>query len=117
MISRKGRESVIFQHCGDFEPGKVIGMCLAVPMKIESLTETGLATAELEGIRYDVNCALIEDARVGDYVIVHAGFAIEKLDETEANARLRLFEELCSIEPDITRTGDTVAQKENEEIP
>ncbi len=67
-------------------------MCLAVPMKIEVLGEDGVATAELDGARYDVNCALIENARVGDYIIVHAGFAIEKLDEAEARARIELFE-------------------------
>ncbi len=69
-------------------------MCLAVPMRIDALTESGTAVADLDGSRYDVNCSLIENARVGDYVIVHAGFAIEKLDETEANTRLKLFEEL-----------------------
>ncbi len=69
-------------------------MCLAVPMKIESLKPPGMAVANLDGILYDVNCTLVEDARAGDYVIVHAGFAIEKLDESEAEERLKLFEEL-----------------------
>jgi hydrogenase expression/formation protein HypC len=65
-------------------------MCLAVPMQ---LTEVHDATgvAELEGARYDVNLSLVEAPQVGDYVIVHAGFAIEKLDVEEANARLQLF--------------------------
>ena len=75
-------------------------------MKIEALTDAGLATAVLDGSRYDVNCTLIEDARVGDYVIVHAGFAIEKLDETEADARLRLFESLSAARQKAVQTGD-----------
>ena len=67
-------------------------MCLAVPMQLTEVRDaTGVA--ELDGARYDVNLSLVESPQVGDYVIVHAGFAIEKLDVAEAEARLQLFAE------------------------
>ena len=72
-------------------------MCLAVPMRIVELKEGGTGVCELESIRYDVDLSLIEKARVDEFVIVHAGFAIEKLDLQEANARLQLFEDLAEI--------------------
>ena len=66
-------------------------MCLAVPMQLTEVRDGAGGVAELEGARYDVNLSLVEAPQVGDYVIVHAGFAIEKLDVEEANARLQLF--------------------------
>ena len=70
-------------------------MCLAVPMKILKIDNTGKGVTELEGTRYDVDLTLVPDCAVGDYVIVHAGFAIEQLDLEEADARLKLFEEMA----------------------
>ncbi len=67
-------------------------MCLAVPMKLIDIKNDGFATAEAGGPLQEVNISLIEDPRPGDYVIVHAGFAIEKLDDKEAMARLALFD-------------------------
>lgn len=72
-------------------------MCLAVPMKIIELKENGAGVCELENIRYDVDLSLIETTQLDDYVIVHAGFAIEKLDVEEANQRLKLFEDLAEL--------------------
>ncbi len=66
-------------------------MCLAIPMKLIELNDLGGGTAQLEGARYEVNLSLVEGAEVGDYLIVHAGFAIETLDQEEADARLELF--------------------------
>jgi hydrogenase expression/formation protein HypC len=61
-------------------------------MKLTEVREDASAgVAEAEGARYDVNLSLLENPQVGDYVIVHAGFAIERLDVDEANARLELF--------------------------
>ncbi len=65
-------------------------MCLAVPMRLESV-EGLSAVAEFGGVRQDVNLAILPDARPGEYVIVHAGFAIERLDEEEAEKTLELF--------------------------
>ena len=72
-------------------------MCLAVPMKIAQIRDGGLAVADLEGSQTDVDLALVSDIAVGDYVIVHAGYAIEKLDEAEARERLALFAELAAM--------------------
>jgi len=72
-------------------------MCLAVPMKIIQVSGDGWGTVDLDGARYDVNLSLVEEPRVGEYVIVHAGFAIEKLDDAEADARLALFEDMARI--------------------
>lgn len=70
-------------------------MCLAVPMKVIELKENGTGVCELENIRYDVDLSLIEATKLDDFVIVHAGFAIEKLDVAEANERLKLFIDLA----------------------
>ena len=70
-------------------------MCLAVPMRLIEVDDFGGGSAELDGARYAVNLSLIDDPSVGDYVIVHAGFAIERFDEQEAEARLELFREMA----------------------
>lgn len=72
-------------------------MCLAVPMKIIE-TDGSVATLEVDGITTSANVSLIENAAPGDYVIIHAGFAIEKLDEREADIRIGLFSELAALE-------------------
>lgn len=68
-------------------------MCLAVPMKLVELDDAGGGVADLDGTRYDVDLTLIEEPRLGDFLIVHAGYAIERLDREEAEARLELFDE------------------------
>jgi len=70
-------------------------MCLAVPMKIREIRGDGTAVAELDGIPSDVNLSLVPDARVGTYVVVHAGFAIERMNEHEADAILQVFKEIA----------------------
>ena len=72
-------------------------MCLAVPMKIKEIKEDGSGVVVADNATYIVNLSLIKEPEVGDYVIVHAGFAIEKLDETEANTRIELFRELAEV--------------------
>ena len=74
-------------------------MCLAVPMKVVEVRPDGSGVADLDGARHEVNLSLVNDPRLGEYVIVHAGFAIEKLDEAEANERLALFDELARQAP------------------
>ena len=67
-------------------------MCLAIPSKITKI-ENNMATIDVEGIEREASLLLLEDARVGDYVIVHAGFAIQKLDEAAAQETLNLLRE------------------------
>jgi len=52
------------------------------------------ALVETEGVKYRASVELLSDVRVGDYVIIHAGFAIQKLDEKEARETLSIFEEM-----------------------
>ncbi|MDH4100789.1 MAG: HypC/HybG/HupF family hydrogenase formation chaperone [Nitrospirota bacterium] len=68
-------------------------MCLGIPGKIVQITDM-TATVDVAGTRKDANLMLIDDVRVGDYVIVHAGFAIQKVNEAEAAETLRLVDEL-----------------------
>ena len=68
-------------------------MCLAVPMKVIEV-EGNEGVVELSGVKRRVNFGLLEDVRVGEYVIVHAGFAIQKVEEKEAEITLSLLREL-----------------------
>lgn len=67
-------------------------MCLAIPSRITKI-ENNMATIDVEGVQREASLLLLEDARVGDYVIVHAGFAIQKLDEAAARETLDLLRE------------------------
>ena len=67
-------------------------MCLAIPSRITKI-ENNMATIDVEGVQRQASLLLLEDARVGDYVIVHAGFAIQKLDEAAAQETLELLRE------------------------
>jgi hydrogenase expression/formation protein HypC len=65
-------------------------------MKIVEVRPDRMGVAELEGSRQEVNLSLVPDAVVGSYVIVHAGFAIERMNEHEANTILAVFEEMAA---------------------
>jgi len=67
-------------------------MCLAIPSKITKI-ENNMATIDVAGVQRKASLLLLEDAQVGDYVIVHAGFAIHKLDEAAAQETLDLLRE------------------------
>ena len=67
-------------------------MCLAIPSKITHI-ENEMATIDVDGVKREASLLLLEDAQVGDWVIVHAGFAIQKLDEEGALETLRLLKE------------------------
>ncbi|HUX07973.1 MAG TPA: HypC/HybG/HupF family hydrogenase formation chaperone [Acidobacteriota bacterium] len=73
-------------------------MCLALPMKLTSL-EGQSGVAEQDGVMINVNTTLLPEAKIGDYVIVHAGFAIQLLDEEEARKSIELFREIAEQEP------------------
>jgi len=72
-------------------------VCLAVPTKIKQI-DGDMAEVELGGVSMTVSLAMTPTAQVGDYVVVHAGYAISILDEEEALETLRLFEELGEAE-------------------
>ncbi len=70
-------------------------MCLAVPMRIIEI-DGSRAKAEVGGVLYQANLDFLSDVKVGDYIIVHAGFAIEKLDETVALENLAAWQEVAN---------------------
>lgn len=83
-------------------------MCLAVPGKILSIDEQGeprMAKVDFGGVAKDVCLAYLPDAGVGDYTIVHVGFAIQKLDEESALETLALFQDLGLLEEEIGAAG------------
>ena len=73
-------------------------MCLAVPMKVTEI-EGPIAQVEQGGVRRQARVDLVEGIEVGDYVIIHAGVAIDRLDPEEAEETLRLFAEMLGDEP------------------
>lgn len=68
-------------------------MCLAVPVRVVELQAGDMAVVDLGGIRKEVSLALVDDVAVGDYVILHVGYALSKLDPAEAERTLALFAE------------------------
>ena len=72
-------------------------MCLATPMQITQIDAGERGVCERAGARVTVDLSLIQNPRVGDYVIVHTGFAIERLDLEAAKEQLALFEELADL--------------------
>ncbi len=71
-------------------------MCLSIPAKIEQI-EGETAQVSLGGTKVEANLQLLDDVQVGDYVLVHSGFAIQKLSEEEAQETLEMFKELENI--------------------
>ena len=71
-------------------------MCLAVPVRVVELLGDQWVEVEVGGVRSRVSTAIVEGVAAGDYVIVHAGFAIARLDVEEAEKTLALFDELAA---------------------
>jgi hydrogenase expression/formation protein HypC len=71
-------------------------MCLAIPSKITKI-ENSMAVIDVDGVRRECSLLLVEDAQVGDYVIVHAGFAISRIDEVAALETLALLKEAAAL--------------------
>lgn len=71
-------------------------MCLAIPAEVTELLPDEMAVASIDGVSKEVSVALIEDLAVGDYVIIHVGYALTKIDPDEARRTLELMRELSS---------------------
>ena len=67
-------------------------MCLSIPAKVESI-EGEMAIVSVGGTKYDASLQMIDDVHIGDYVLLHTGFAIQKISEEEAQDTLKVFEE------------------------
>lgn len=72
-------------------------MCLAVPAKIVEI-EGSTATIDVEGVRRAANVSLVRDPRIGEYVIVHAGFAIQKWSEEDVKEWREIMNEMDPLE-------------------
>jgi hydrogenase expression/formation protein HypC len=70
-------------------------VCLAIPLRIERFADTTHVVAGDPGAELRVDVSLVPQARVGDYVIVHAGFAIQVVDDDEAAEQLELFRQIA----------------------
>jgi hydrogenase expression/formation protein HypC len=66
-------------------------MCLAIPVRVVELRDGDLAVVDLGGIRKEISLALVDGVAVGDYVILHVGYALSRLDPAEAERTLALF--------------------------
>ncbi|MBP9768717.1 MAG: HypC/HybG/HupF family hydrogenase formation chaperone [Burkholderiales bacterium] len=74
-------------------------MCLAIPTQIVKLLDNQMALTSLSGVEKEISLSLLqEEVQVGDYVIVHVGYALSKLDEEDAKKTLAYFEELLDEE-------------------
>jgi hydrogenase expression/formation protein HypC len=89
-------------------------MCLAVPAEVLELRENDMALVSIGGAQREINVMLLEDAlSIGDYVLVHVGFAIERVDPEEAMKTLDLLRQLSLAEDDVAEddapANDTTA--------
>ncbi|MCA1574345.1 MAG: HypC/HybG/HupF family hydrogenase formation chaperone [Acidobacteria bacterium] len=80
-------------------------MCLAIPGKIVEIVdqENRIAKVEVGGVKRNVNIGMLEEGevRVGDYVLIHVGFAMSKVDEQEAEETLRVLKEIGEFDPEL----------------
>ena len=71
-------------------------MCLAIPAKVTSIDGL-MAQVEMAGVTRETSIMMLPDTKIGDYVLIHAGFAIQRLDEEDALETLRLFDQIASL--------------------
>jgi hydrogenase expression/formation protein HypC len=76
-------------------------MCLAVPTQIKSIDENDMAVVELGGVEREISLIMTPEAEVGDYVLVHTGYAINLMSDEEAQASLEAFAELAEIQAEM----------------
>lgn len=69
-------------------------MCLAIPARVVEIQAPDQAIVDLGGVRKEISIALVEDLQVDDYVIVHVGYALNKIDPKEAEKTLQLFAQM-----------------------
>jgi hydrogenase expression/formation protein HypC len=86
-------------------------MCLSIPAKVESI-EGEMAVVSVGGTKYDASLQMLDDVIIGDYVLLHTGFAIQKISEEEAQDTLKVFEEFEELNKKLDEeeklTGDRI---------
>lgn len=87
-------------------------MCLAIPGRVVELLDeaNGIAKVEVGGVRRNVNLGLLADVQIqlGDYVLIHVGFAMSKIDEHEAAETLRLLQELGAYDTEVEQFSSSL---------
>jgi hydrogenase expression/formation protein HypC len=87
-------------------------MCLAIPGKIVEIVdeENSIAKVEVGGVKRNINIGMLgkEEARVGDYVLIHVGFAMSKVDEQEAQDTLRILKEIGEFDLELEQFSGVV---------
>ena len=76
-------------------------MCLAIPTQVTAIDEHNIATVNLGGVERKISLIMTPDARIGDYVLVHTGYAIAVMDPDEAQASLEAFAQLAAIQAEL----------------
>ncbi|MBU6528068.1 HypC/HybG/HupF family hydrogenase formation chaperone [Methylocystis sp. MJC1] len=72
-------------------------MCLAVPVRVTELLPDQMAKVSLDGVSKSISIALVDDVSVGDYVILHVGFALSKVDAEEAERTLAMIRDFAGM--------------------
>lgn len=72
-------------------------MCLAIPAKVVKITAQQQAIVSVGGIEKEISLALVDDVQCGDYVIIHVGFALTRLDEQEAQKTISLLNQMAAL--------------------
>lgn len=89
-------------------------MCLAIPGKIVEIVDAGnhIAKVDVGGVRRNINTAMLDEseARVGDYVLIHVGFAMSKIDEREAEETMRMLRELGAYDEEVEQFTSSLLQ-------
>ena len=85
-------------------------MCLAIPGKIIEIVdpENHIAKVEVGGVRRNINTGMLDDTQVGNWVLIHVGFAMSKIDEHEAQETLRVLEEIGQYEDEFNQFKTTL---------
>jgi len=73
-------------------------MCLAIPVRVVELLDEAMAIVELGAIRKEISLALVDGVQVGDFVILHVGYALSRLDPEEAERTLALFADVAAAQ-------------------
>ncbi|HUO53856.1 MAG TPA: HypC/HybG/HupF family hydrogenase formation chaperone [Rhodoblastus sp.] len=73
-------------------------MCLAIPVQVTELLDGDMARVTLDGVRKEISLALVDDVKPGDYVILHVGYALNKIDADEAEKTLALLAQAGVLE-------------------
>jgi len=84
-------------------------MCLSIPARVESI-DGEMAVVNVGGVRYNASLQMVEDVGIGDFVLLHTGFAIQKLSEEEAKETLELFKEFEELNDQLDREENETAK-------